>query len=74
MLNIILYGHLYWYTAAKKEKLELEFKGTGLELLQALNIPASEILVLKVNGENFMLADLLPENCKLEVFPIIAGG
>lgn len=57
----------------ENKQLELEFNGTGVQLLKQLNINPDEVLLVK-NDEVILNEDNLTNKDEIKVLSVISGG
>jgi len=70
-------GHLSFYAPQKASELELEIPARIplTELLQGLNVPAGEVALVVINGEQVELKDAyISDQDRVQLFPPIGGG
>ena len=70
-------GHLSFYAPQKASELELEIPARIplAELLQRLDVPAGEVALVVINGEQVELKDAyISDQDRVQLFPPIGGG
>ena len=55
-------------------RARLAAPGTAGELVRALGIPAGEVAVIFVNGEQAAEASALRDGDRVDLFPVVGGG
>ncbi|MBI5303256.1 MAG: MoaD/ThiS family protein [Chloroflexi bacterium] len=76
-MQVHLGGHLAWYDAYKRSRLEITLDQpiTLIELLQNLGVPPAEIAVAAVNGIAVELEHARVSNQDhVDVYPPVGGG
>ena len=76
-MKLKLGGHLAWYDAHKRGKLEIHIaESISLNaLLMQLSIPRGEVAIISINGEMFEGEDILVRDTDtILLYPPIGGG
>jgi sulfur carrier protein ThiS len=77
-VNVRVYSALNYYV--KKQDNHRWFKfaitdgSTVAQLIAELNIPESEVMIIRVNGEICNNKQILDEGDSIELYPWLAGG
>ncbi|MCI0476175.1 MAG: MoaD/ThiS family protein [Anaerolineales bacterium] len=76
-MHLHLAGHLAWYDAQKRARVEINVPASTLllDLLRDLKIPVAEIAVVVINGQVVDLATArVTDSDRVELFPPVGGG
>lgn len=75
-LRLYLGGHLNYYDAGQRARQEilLAHPVALRDLLDQLGVPAGEVAVVAVNGEQASLDDTIAPGDRVELYPPMGGG
>lgn len=74
--TVRLYGHLAWYSHDRSGRIEADLPegATVGELSKKLGLPAADVKLVAVNGQQRSDSYVLSEGDRVEYVPVIVGG